>query len=131
MAAGLLDRRLSRSIFSGFKGKLHSGFIERAVVPAGTALDGNGDPAATVPQRTRIEGFVEGYSAFVRAQAGIPATDFKVNIFSASAPGFTPVVGDRGHLNGRGFVLRGPVETDPAGVLWTAQAAAGEVPSGS
>lgn len=126
---GLLDGDLAGSIYQGFKGSLSRGIVRRTVVPTETALDPLGDPEAAVPQDTSIEGFAENYSRFSQAQIGIPATDLKLNIFAASAPGFTPVVGDRVRLDRRvgstvvsqWYQIRGPVNIDPADVLWVCQ----------
>lgn len=127
--AGPLDPRLARTIYAAFRGKLRGGVIRRATVPAGTPLNDHGDPETTIPQDTKIEGFAEGYSRTTRAQANIPGTDVKVNIFAASCPGLRPAAGmqvrldkkDRGRTISQWYQIRGPVEADPAEVLWECQ----------
>lgn len=126
-AVGLLDGNLPASIYQGFRGKLLGGVIRQAVAAAD--LDAAGDPETVAPKITKIEGFTENYSAFTRAQAGIPATDLKLNIFSASAPGIVPAEGNQARLDRKAagrtisqwYQVRGPVEIDPAGVLWVCQ----------
>lgn len=127
--AGLLDGGLARSIYQGFRGKLLKGVIHQLVVPDGTQLDGHGDPETVAPLITKLEGFPEGYSRFTKAQAGIPTTDLKLNIFAASMPGITPAIGNQVRLDRKAgartiatwYQIRGPVEIDPAGVLWVCQ----------
>jgi hypothetical protein len=125
MAAGLLDGGLDRSIYAGFRGKLLKGVIRQAA--ASGSLDGHGDPTAITAPLTPCEGFTDGYSAFTRAQAGIPSSDVRVNIFAASMPGITPAEGNQVRLDRRGagstwYQLRGLIEIDPANVLWNCQA---------
>lgn len=127
---GLLDGGLAGSIYRGFKGKLLKGVIRQPAVAADAVLDGHGDPTAAGTRDIKIEGFTEGYSRFTRAQAGIPATDLKLNIFAASAPGTTPAIDNLARLDRKAggrttsqwYQIRGPVEIDPGGVLWVCQA---------
>lgn len=127
--AGLLDGDLAKSIYRGFRGKLRAGVIRRALVPAGSELDAHGDPVALAPQLTALEGFAEGYSRFTRAQAGIPETDVKLSIFAASMPGIVPAIGnqvrldrrDAGRVSSIWYQIKGPVDIDPAGVLYECQ----------
>lgn len=127
--AGLLDGGLDRSIYQGFRGKLLKGVIRQAIVAVGSALDARGDPAKLAPQTSKIEGFTENYSTLVRAQAGIPSTDLQLNIFAASMPGIKPEIGNQCRLDRKAggrtvsswYQVRGPVEIDPAGVLWICQ----------
>lgn len=123
---GLLDGGLATSIYRGFKGRLLSGEIRQYVAPQSGGHDEFGDPAATlVPVDTAIEGFTEDYDDAYAARAGIPGTDFKVNIFAQSAPAITPGKDDTGYFTRAGvkewFQLR-EVRTDPAKALWTCQA---------
>lgn len=122
---GLLDGGLDRSIYSGFRGKLLKGVIRQA--GPGGANDPHGDPIATAAPLTPIEGFTDTYSAFTRAQAGIPSSDVRVNFFAASAPGVRPREGNHVRFDRRGagstwYQLRGLIEIDPANVLWSCQA---------
>jgi hypothetical protein len=116
----LLDP-LPASIFAGFKGKLLTGEVRRYA--GSDTLDAHGDPTAAAPDVWTVEGFEDEFSDFSRAQAGIPATDFKVCIFAASSvpAGFVPQEGDLVNL-GRGWASLRKAATDPAIVLWTCQA---------
>src|ERR1044072_2481398 len=87
---GLLDHDLAKAIYAGFKGKLLKGVLRKMVAPVSGGLDAHGDPIGAEPALLNIEGFDEAYSAMFRAQAGIPDSDVKVNIFAQSIPGVTP-----------------------------------------
>lgn len=128
---GLLDGGLASEIYRGFRGKLLGGVIRQPVATTIPVVrDRHGDPA-TPPGTAdiKIEGFTEGYSRFTKAQAGIPATDLKLNIFAASAPGVTPQATNkvrldrkvRGRKISQWYQIRGPVEIDEARVLWECQ----------
>lgn len=117
--AGLLTGKLAKAVFKGFKGKLLTGTLRHDV--PGTTLDSNGDPTSTTRTVFSVEGFTDEYSAFYRAQAGIPETDLKVNIFSESSPGLTPTKDDRVTFLGVWYRLR-KVKVDPAGALFECQA---------
>jgi hypothetical protein len=123
---GLLDTQIADAIYKGFKGKLLNGVIRQVVTPASGSLDELGDPQAGDPIDTDCQGFTENYSAYHRAQAGIPQTDLKVNLFARSMPGITPskdavVKFVRAGVD-EWYQLRGPREIDPAGALWVCQA---------
>lgn len=122
---GLLDGVLAKEIFKGFKGKLLNGTLRRESPATSAGLDILGDPIATEPQTWPCQGFTEDYSAFYRAQAGIPETDVRANIFAQSIPGVTPTTDDQVAFVRAGvttwYQLR-KVTTDPATALWTAPA---------
>lgn len=113
---GLLDGDLAKQIFAGFKGLLLKGKIRQEIV---SGVDANGDPITSVVE-TAIEGFLDEYSAFYKASAGIPDTDFKANFFAKSAPSVTPSRDDKILLGGKWCQVR-KVGTDPATALWTLQ----------
>lgn len=134
---GLLDGQLAQSIYDGFKGKLLSGqFYQHAVADSG-GLDERGDPLLSEPadSGTACEGFIDVYSAFTRAQAGIPETDLKVCLFGKSMPGVTPDRDNLFHVTGptgsiylnRWFQVRRSA-IDPAGALWELQSFEVEAP---
>lgn len=116
---GLLTGKIAKAVFKGFKGKLLTGTL-RHDEPS-TTLDENGDPTSVVITRPSIEGFTDEYTAFYRAQAGIPETDLKVNIFAESSPGLTPTKDDRVTFLSVWYRLR-RVKVDPAGALFECQA---------
>lgn len=117
--AGLLTGKIAKAIFKGFKGKLLKGTL-RHDVPSST-LDANGDPASSTRTTFSVEGFTDEYSAFYRAQAGIPETDLKVNIFAESiTPRTTPTKDGRVTFGGVWYRLR-KVKVDPAGALFVCQ----------
>lgn len=113
---GLLDGDIAKQIFAGFKGKLLKGTI-RQEVPSG--VDSNGDPIVSVVE-TAIEGFLDEFSAFYKATAGIPDTDFKANFFAQSAASVTPTRDDKILLGGKWCQVR-KVMTDPATALYECQ----------
>lgn len=122
----LLTGDLQGQIFAAFKGKLLKGLIRQIVIGVSGGLDARGDPIDVAPVYTRIEGFVEDYSDYFKATAGVPQTDVKVNIFGGSCPGVTPGKDDIVMLKGiagqKWYQLRGPISTDPATALWVCQA---------
>lgn len=123
---GFLDGDIASSIYAGFKGRLLSGVIRKRAEPVSSGLDPRGDPIDYgTPTDHTMEGFTEDYSDDFRATAGIPATDFKVNVFGQSLPGIRLGKDDIGYFT-RGsavewFQLRN-ARKDPAGALWTCQA---------
>jgi hypothetical protein len=120
----LLTGDLQKQIYDAFKGKLLKGLIRQAVVDSSAGLDAFGDPIDTGSVDTACEGFTENYSDYFYA-SGIPQTDLKVNIFAGSIKGITPGKDDLVMLKGitgeQWYQLRGPIRTDPATALWTAQ----------
>jgi hypothetical protein len=120
---GLLSGQLAKAIYAGFKGKLLKAQLRREVIAESGGLDALGDPLATSATLYPCEGFVEGYSAFYRAQAGIPETDSKVNLFASSLAA-RPTKDDKVEIplaSGQWWQLR-KVDTDPATALWVCQA---------
>lgn len=135
---GLLDGDLARAIHQGFRGRLLGGVIRRDAAPENVTLDAYGDPETTAPVVIPIEGFDEAYSAFSRAQAGIPDTDVRVNILGYPLGDFRPSEGDlirldrkdaSGNTTSRWFQVRRS-SVDSAGALWTCQSFETEAPSG-
>lgn len=129
----LLEGDLAKSIYAGFAGKLLRGKIRKRVAAASAGLDSRGDPtAAGTPTDHSMEGFTEDYDDAYRARAGIPSTDFKVNVFCESLPGVTLGKDDIGYFTRKGtnewFQLR-RASKDPAGAMWTCQAFAIPEPS--
>ena len=117
--AGLLTGKIAKAIFKGFKGKLLTGTL-RHLTPA-SGNDEYGDPNSEVLTTFSIEGFTDQYSAFYRAQAGIPETDLKVSIFAQSSPGLVPVKDDTVLFGSTWYQLL-TVGIDPAGALYECQA---------
>lgn len=117
---GILDGQLAQAVYAGFKGKLKTGLIRQEIAPASGALDGNGDPIDVSPVFTKIEGFTDQYSAFYKAQAGIPDTDLKVCWFAKSAPGVTPGRDDKIKIGATWYQVR-DYRVDPATALWECQ----------
>ena len=123
--ASLLDK-IPKQIFAGFKGKLLAGVLRR---PApGPLLDDYGDPTTTVVTTYNCQGFVDNFSVFYLAQAGIPLTDIKWNIFAASLTGsLVPQKDDQVQFREQWYQIR-TVNTDPAQALWFGAAFAIEAP---
>lgn len=130
--ASFLDG-MAGSIYAGFKGKLHPGVIRR--LGAGTGLDGHGRPENPAPVIHKCEGFEDDYSAFRRAQDGIPRDSCRINIFAASIePALEPTKDMLVRLDSaRGsqwYKLRERIETDPAHALWQCEAQKAVAPDG-
>jgi len=128
---GLLDGDLAKAVYGAFKGRLLKGVIRQSVVASSGGLDDLGDPLASAPIETTIQGFAEDYSESFRVSAGIPMGDVKVNIFAESMPGNRPSKDDLVRLD-RGarstwYQIR-RVATDPAEALWTCQSFVTEAP---
>lgn len=121
----MLNGSVATAIYKGFKGKLLTGTIRQYSSPASGALDEYGDPIDLAATNTSIEGFVDAYSAFYAAQAGIPETDLKVCIFGKSCPGVIPTKDDVVKFTQAGsatwYQIRA-VAVDPALALYECQA---------
>jgi hypothetical protein len=123
---GLLDGYIAKAVYAGFKGRLSPGLLRRSVA---TSLDDLGDPVSPTTADYDCQGFVDDYSAVVRAKAGIPVTDVKVCIFGQSLAGGSvrPTKDDVVRMPTRAGVvtwhqLRERIEVDPAGALYECQA---------
>ena len=126
---GMLDGELASSIFDGFKGKLLTGSLRKRTVPTSGGLDRAGDPIDSASADHSFEGFIDRYSEFSHAQAGIPESDLKLCIFGKSlAAGIAPerdniaqITGPAGSIYvGRWYQIR-KAAIDPAGALWECQ----------
>lgn len=124
---GILDGSLAQSIYDGFKDQLLTAiYYERLVADSG-GTDELGDPTAVADLPHDCQGFIDEYSATVRAQAGIPETDLKVCLFGKSLD-VTPARGGMVQITGpagsiyldRWFQVR-EKRIDPAGALWELQ----------
>lgn len=118
---GLLDGGLADTIFNAFKGRLLVGSLRKSTVPLSGGLNEYGDPVAPSVASYACEGFDENYSDYIRAQAGIPITDVKINIFAKSlSAGIEPETDDQVLMNSKWYQIRN-VMRDPATALWTCQ----------
>lgn len=108
---GLLDGQIRSAIWKGFKGKLLKGTLTRTV--PSVAVNEYGDPISTTPQTFTLEGFVENFSAYYRAQAGIPDTDVKLLVFAESVS-TEPTKDDVISFRGTRYQVRRILEIDPA-----------------
>ena len=111
----LLERRLKRIVAKAFKGKLTKGTLRR---PGATAVDDNGDEIPGQAATYAIgECIRESFSAYYRAQAGIPETDISVLVLlgTVSTP---PRKDDQIFLKtpwNKWHQVRKILEVDPAG----------------
>jgi len=127
--AGLLEGEIAKRVYAGFKGKLLSGTLRRVSPDESGGLDEFGDPSSQSVATWTCQGFLDEYSEFIRAQAGIPDTDLKINIFAASLPsGVRPLQGDQVQFRGTWYQLRN-ADTDPAQALWVGRGYEIEDPS--
>jgi hypothetical protein len=105
-------------------------WLRKRAIPASGALDKGGDPIdPPAPDDHDAQGFIDRYSEFTQAQAGIPRDDLKLCLFGKSLPdGVAPekddicqVTGPAGSIfAGRWFQIRERA-IDPAGALWECQ----------
>lgn len=117
--AGLLEGKIAKAIFKGFKGRLLKGTLRRDT--DSTTLDSLGDATSTTKTEFSIEGFTDEFEDLYRVRAGIPETDLKVNIFAESSPGLVPEKDDRVTFQSKWYQLR-KIKIDPAGALYECQA---------
>lgn len=114
----LLDGQIRNAIAAGFKGRLLKGALTRTV--PGGGLDEHGDPVAPTTLTYPCEGFVESFSAFYRAQAGIPDTDVKI-LLIAGLIDTVPTKDDRVTFRGTTYQIRRVLDIDPAQASYTLQ----------
>lgn len=120
---GLLEGQIASAIYKGFKDKLLKGTLRRLAADAATGLDKLGDPINIEKTDYACQGFVDEYSEFMRAQAGIPDTDLKVCIFAKSLPAsIKPQLDDLVQFKSIWYQLKSPIGTDPAIALWICRA---------
>lgn len=81
-------------------------------------VDANGDPSRTYTN-FNLEGFVDVYSAFQKAQAGIPESDVKLLIIAGSLS-IQPRKDDQVRFRGIWYQVRG-LGTDPGIATWELQ----------
>ncbi len=112
--ASILETQLKNLVHKGFKGRLLVGTLRR-VTPSST-LDSNGDPTSKTLTDHSFEGFVDTYSEFYRAVAGVPDTKVKVVIISGSLT-VVPKKDDYVKLRDTWYQVLG-VTTDPALATW-------------
>lgn len=113
--ASPLESQIAKAIFKGFKGNLLKGVLTRTT-PGGT-LDSHGDPTGVAVTTFGFEGFAENFTAFYRAQAGIPDGDVSILILAQSIK-TVPTTEDRVTLRGATYQLRKLVEQDPANATY-------------
>lgn len=115
----ILLGQLAKQIDDAFKadGQIPiTGTLTRSTV---TGLDEFGDPIVSETVYT-VRGFVDSYSDYIRATAGIPQGDRKVSIFGASLP-VEPQIEDVVTLSGYGPLKIRNLESDPAKALYVCQ----------
>lgn len=77
--------------------------------------DADGNPNGAVTDYT-MRGFVSAFSAYRRAEMGIPDTDASITLLQHEAPA-TPKSGDEVTAQGVRYVVL-TVDKDPAGATW-------------
>lgn len=107
----LLDGQIAKAIYAGFKGKLLIGTLSRGI--PGNVLDPHGDPTTITPASFPCQGFVEAFSVFFKAQAGIPDNVVSVTIFAQSIT-TVPTIDDVVIFRGTRYQLRRLIDIDPA-----------------
>lgn len=113
---------IRNEIGKGFKGKLSKGHLLRRTAEV---IDLHGDQQSSGDELYSFEGFIDGFSAYFRATAGIPVEDVQVVIIATSMA-TEPTADDRvqmttGPHKDKWFQLRG-ADSDPAKATWTCRA---------
>lgn len=116
--ASPLEGQIAKAIYNGFKGRLLKGTLTRSVASGG--LDEYGDPVTVTPQSYGCEGIVENFSAFYRAQAGIPDTDVSILILAQSIA-TVPTKDDTVTFRGATYQIREVLDIDPANATYRLQ----------
>lgn len=106
----LIPTQVRKLIYDGFKGRLLTGTLRRA--SEGTGLDSKGDPTGVTYSTSSIEGIVDTYNAFYKAQAGIPDSDVRIVVIGGSLS-VTPQKDDQIKFRDKWYQVR-EVSTDPA-----------------
>lgn len=112
-----LENQIRNEIAKGFKGRLLKGVLRRAT-NSGT-VDSRGDPTLRTYTTYNMEGFVDVYTAFYKAQAGIPASDVKILIIAGSLS-IEPRKDDQVQFRGTWYQVR-QLGTDPGIATWELQ----------
>lgn len=97
-------------------------FFSSATVTRAAAGGGWSEDAVATPQTFPCMAMVDTYSDRLRAVADIPDTHVKMMIVGTSLS-VDLLKADTVTIGGKSWRIMGPVEKDPAGAMWTAQAA--------
>jgi len=108
---------IAKQIYAGFKGKLLTGTLSRS---EGSGADEYGDPTSVVTTEYSCQGFIEDYSLYYRASAGIPDGDVRITLFAQSLA-VTPTKDDKITMRDQQYQVR-QVRSDPAQATWELQA---------
>lgn len=108
--ASFLESQLRNSIAAGFKGKLLIGTLTRQV---SSGLNEYGDPVFGVEQSFIVEGFVDEWTSWYKAQAGIPEDDSNIVLILGNSQ-TTPVKDDKITFQGFPTFQVRKVKIDPA-----------------
>lgn len=116
--ASILSGSLARQVDAAFRS---SGIPITATLKrnTGSTVNGFGDVVGAWTEYP-CRAFVDDYDAAYKAQAGIPSTDFRVNIWGASLS-VEPDVNDYVKVLGYDWVKVRQVRTDPAKALFECQ----------
>jgi hypothetical protein len=105
-----LESRIAKQLYRGLKGKMLRGTLRRQV-PA--SLDSYGDHTSATINTYAFEGIREDFSAYYKAQAGIPATDVKILVLAQSIT-VTPQKDDLLQIRDAWYCVRTVLAIDPA-----------------
>ena len=119
-----LEGALKRAIAKGFTGKLTLGVLRRSET---SGVDSWGDPLPPTTTDITFNGIREDFSAFTKAQAGIPETDVKILILlgSMKPSELTPKKDDLVYMKkpwNQWYMCRRVLSIDPAGASCNLQA---------
>jgi hypothetical protein len=121
--ASPLEGSLKRAIAKGFAGKLTLGVLRRST---SSGVDDKGDALPPTTTDTRFNGIRSDFSAFSKAQAGIPETDVKILVLLGSMkPEITPKKDDLIYMRrpwNQWYMCRRVLTIDPAGASCELQA---------
>lgn len=97
-------------------------FFSPATVTRAASGSGWSDETPDVPQTFACMAMESSYNDHQRAVANIPDTHVKIMIVGTSLS-VDLLKADTVTINGKSWRIMGPVKKDPAGAMWTAQAA--------
>lgn len=107
----MLEGQIRDAIAAGFAGRLLSGTLTRTT--PGGGLDEYGDPVEPTTTQYPCQGFVENFTAYYRAQAGIPDTDVEILLIGGLID-VEPKKDDKVTFRGVTYQIRRILGIDPA-----------------
>lgn len=111
-----LESQIAKAVYAGFRNRLLKATFRRVSAGVSAGLDEHGDAIDFGPVDYTCRAYRESYSAFYRAQAGIPDSDCRIVVLARSLS-VTPQVDDMIYLQAQWWQVRA-VDTDPATAIY-------------